>query len=188
MSLAALILALALQPAMPEPGTVPDRALPYTHEAGGFALTLPEGWRYFPLEDASGIALLHEALGARIEAFAVAVEPSGVPGLPDDTLDALVLRLDGPGLRRGTRVRVPLVVAGESASDRQQAGDVEALSYTGSSATRRWSGVATTRCGADILLTLEADSEAFEQAAPAFEGVRASWGLLLTGGADFPCG
>lgn len=189
MSLAAIILALTLQPAPAvEPGAVPERALPYIHEAGGFALTLPAGWRYLPLEDGSGIALLHDTLDARIEAFAVAVEPSGVPGLPDDTLDALILRLDGPGFRRGAHVRVPLVVTGSSVSDRQQAGDVEALSYTGGDAGRRWAGVATTRCGADIMLTLEAEAEAFQAVQPVFDGVRASWGLLLAGGDEFPCG
>ena len=100
---------LLAQALTPEPGTVLERATPYVHPASGFALTLPEGWRHFPLEDGSGIVLLEETLDARIEAFAVPIEPTGVPGLPDDTIDALLLRLDGPGFRRSERVRVPLV-------------------------------------------------------------------------------
>lgn len=192
MSLAALTIALILQTAAPapavEPGAVPERATPYVHAAGGFVLTLPAGWRYLPLEDGSGLVLMTEGLDARIEAFAVTAEPSGVPGLPDDTIDALILRLEGPGFRRGARVRVPLVVAGESAADRPQAGDVEALSFTGSDGVRRWSGIAATRCGADILLTLEATPADFERARPVFDTLVRSWGLVLTGGTDFPCG
>jgi len=186
--IAAIMTVLFLQASPPEPGTVLERATPYVHPAGGFALTLPEGWRYFPLEDGSGIALLHDSSDARIEAFAVPMEPSGVPGLPDDTIDALALRLEGPGFRRSARIRVPLVVAGQSASDRPQAGDVNALSYTGSHQDRRWSGIAATRCGADIVLTLEAGAGHFDTASEAFQGVVESWALVLRGGEDFPCG
>lgn len=192
MSLAALALALTMQTAAPppgvEPGTVPARPTPYAHAAGGFVLTLPAGWRYLPLEDGSGLVLMAEGMDARIAAFAVAAEPSGVPGLPDDTIDVLILRLDGPGFRRGARVRVPLVVAGENAADRPQAGDAEALSFTGSDEARRWSGIAATRCGADMLLTLEAATADFERARPVFDTLVRSWGLVLTGGDRFPCG
>lgn len=164
-----------------------DRTIPYVHPEAGFALTLPAGWRYFPLEAAPGIALLSTSYDARIEAFAVAVEPSGVPGLPDDTLDALVLRLGGPGFQPGAGVRVPLVIADESASVRPQAGDTEALSYTGNHGSRRWSGVAATRCGADIIVTVEAVAADYDRARTVFDGVVASWALLLTGGDAFPC-
>lgn len=188
MSLAAIFAIMLLQTSQPAPSDALERATPYLHEAGGFLLTLPEGWRYLPLEDGSGLVLTHDTLDARIEAFAVPAEPSGVPGLPDDTIDALILRLEGPGFRPGARVRVPLIVAGDTPGDRTQAGEADALSYTGASADRRWRGLAATRCSADLVLALDAGAAAFDQARAVFDGVGQSWALVLTGGADFPCG
>lgn len=181
-----LLSALAMQATLPEPGTVQGAPVPVTHSEAGFMLTLPPGWRYTPMEDGSGLTLVHASLDARIEAFAVATEPAGIPGLPDDSVDALALRLEGPGFHRTSTVRVALAMAGET-GDRQRAGEMEALSYSGEAGDRRWSGVAATRCGADIILALDSTQEAYGQVRPAFEAVTQSWALILTGGSDFPC-
>ena len=49
-------------------------------------------------------------------------------------------------------------------------------------------GIAATRCGADIMVTLEVEAAHFDAASQAFQGVVESWALLLTGGESFACG
>lgn len=189
MSFAFLIASLALQAATPpEPGAVLERDTPYIHAGAGFYLTLPQGWQFIPFEDGSGVVLLNAELDARLEASALAAEATGVPGLPDDSVDALILRLDGPGFNPGARTRVPLVVASEGSGAPARTGDVEALTYTGRSEERRWSGLAVTRCGADYVLAAEAPERQFEAVRPVFEALARSFVLELVGGADFPCG
>ncbi|MFN3835303.1 MAG: hypothetical protein ACK4NO_05325 [Glycocaulis sp.] len=189
MSFACLIASLALQAtAAPEPGAVLERDTPYAHAGAGFYVTLPAGWQFVPFEDGSGVVLLNAELDARLEASALEAEAIGVPGLPDDSIDALVLRLDGPGFNPGARTRVPLVVASEGGGAPSRTGDVEALTYTGRSDDRRWSGIAVTRCGADYVLALEAPQSRHDEARAAFETLARSFALELMGGADFPCG
>ncbi|MGP1274028.1 MAG: hypothetical protein ACQRW7_01270 [Caulobacterales bacterium] len=182
----ALFAALALQATPAQAPAVLQAPEQIVHAARGFVLTVPAGWSAVPLEDGSGLTLRHGQHDARIEAFAVATEPSGVPGLPDDSVDALALRLDGPGISRISRVRLPLVMIGES-GDRLQAGETVALSYSGASEGRTRSGLAATRCGADILLTFDSADEAAAGVQADFGTVRESWALILTGGSDFPC-
>lgn len=182
----ALFAALALQATPAQAPAVLQAPEPIVHPEGGFVLIAPAGWNVVALEDGSGLTLRHGELDARIEAFAVATEPSGVPGLPDDSVDALALRLDGPGISRISRMRLPLVMIGES-GDRLQAGEIEALSYSGASEGRARSGLAVTRCGADILLTFDVADGAAAGVQADFGTVRESWALILTGGSDFPC-
>lgn len=189
MMLAILLSGLALQAAaVPEPGAVLERDTPYTHAGAGFHITLPAGWQFIPYEDGSGVVLLHAQMDARLEASALETEAAGVPGLPDDSIDALVLRLDGPGFRPGARLRVPLVVSSEAGGAPARTGEADALSYTGRSDDRRWSGIAATRCGADYVLTLEGPQARFDEARAAFDRMAGSFALELMGGTDFPCG
>jgi hypothetical protein len=179
----ALLLALALQAAEP-PAITPGRV--HHDAARGVFVMPPEGWTAGEAETGDGLVFTHPETGARIDVWAEPMGMSGLPGLPDHTLDALRLRLAAPGVQvRGTRA-LPLAVEADG-RDPVEAGRIVALAYEGASGGTRWTGLAATRCGADVYLVLEAPEAAFGDARPVFDALIETAALDLQGGDDFPC-
>jgi hypothetical protein len=96
--MSALLLALVLQAAEP-PVIAPGRV--HHDTARGLFVMPPEDWTAEEAETGDGLVFTHPETGARIDVWAEPMGMSGVPGMPDHTLDALRLRLAAPGVAVG---------------------------------------------------------------------------------------